>query len=384
MAPTVSLCMMTPGPPERVRALLELCRDAVDEIVLVVDASSDLGTLDACAELADRRFTVDCSSVVVALGWMLLECRGDWVLRLDDDEVPSAELLAGLPELVADRFPTNIAVKRRWLYRDRRSYIVTSPWEPDYQVRLLRNVPGIWSFPGVIHSGLEVLGERRLAAASIYHADLLLETAERRRAKRDRFVRERPGLTTDGFPVNDVYVPEDQDVRTAPVPEREAALVERVLAALPQPPGARGRGPAPRHVERSELERPAAVRAVLPGAYRAALRFARALPTLVVGETRHFELLAENRGEEWWPAGDLPPRIRLGSRWLDPDSGAPTAAEDRVLFTETVRPGQTTRVMFRAVAPAQPGRHVLEVDLVHEDVRWFGCATRVEVDVVGR
>jgi len=384
MSPTLSLCLMTPGPPGRVRALLEVCRDAFDEIVLVVDASGDLATLEACADLADRRFSVDCSSVVVALGWMLLQCRGDWVLRLDDDEVPSAALLDALPVLVADRFPTNIALERRWLYPDAGSFLVTPPWRPDYQVRLVRNVPGIWSFPGVVHGALEVLGERRFAEQAIYHADPLLSVADHRRAKRDRLARQRPGLVVDRFPVNDVYVPEDHDVATAEVDARDRALVQRVLSGSEVPSAGSSDGPAPRHIERAELERPTAVRAVLPSAYRSRVRFEDQPARLVAGETRHVRLAAQNLGDEWWPPGDTAPWIRLGARWLDPRSGDAAAPEDRVLFTETVRPGQTTRVMFRIVAPPDPGRYVLEVDVVHEHVRWFGCPTRVQVDVLSR
>jgi hypothetical protein len=382
MPPGISLCVMTAGPPGRVRALLEACRDGVDEIVLVGDASGDLATLDACADLADARFSVDCSSVVVALGWMLLQCRGDWILRLDDDEVPSPGLLGELPELAADRFPTNAAIRRRWLHPDRDSYLVTPPWRPDFQVRFVRNVPGIWSFPGVVHSGLEVLGERRLAAAPIYHADLLLSDLESRRSKRERFASRRPGVVADGFPVNDMYVPEGHAVDTAPVPEPDRALIERVLNGAEPPGGLRAIGPPPRHAGRDELERPTAARSVLPGAYRAAVRLEPDQPALAAGEVRQLEVVAENRGDEWWPRGDVPPYIRLGARWLANGSGASAGAEVRAVFTETVRPGQATRVMLRVVAPPDPGSYTLEVDLVHEHVRWFGCPARLELDVV--
>jgi hypothetical protein len=382
MPPSISLCVMTPGPPERVRALLEACREQVDEIVLVADASGDPATLDACADLADARFSVDCSSVVVALGWILLQCRGDWVLRLDDDEVPGPRLLEELRAIAADRFPTNVAIRRHWLYPDRDRYLVTPPWRPDFQVRFVRNVPGIWSFPGVMHGALEVLGERRLAAEPLYHADLLLSDVDQRRAKRDRFAGQRPDLAADGFPVNDMYVPEDHPVETAAVPEPDRALVERVLDGSEPPPGPAAAGPPPRHVERAELERPTAARTVLTGAYRAAIRLAPGEPPFAPGEVRQLEVVAENHGDEWWPRGDVPPHIRLGSRWVTLDGEAPAGPEARAVFTEWVRPGQATRVMLRVVAPSRPGHYALEVDVVHEHVRWFGCAARIELDVV--
>lgn len=383
MAPTLSLCVMTPGPPARVRALLEICRDAVDEIVLVVDASGDRATLDACADVADEIHLVDCSSIIVALGWMLHRCRGDWILRLDDDEAPSADLLAALPGLVAERFPTNIVLRRRWLYPDPSTYVVTPPWRPDHQVRLIRNVPGIWSFPGHGHGALEVLGERRLAPEAIYHADALLRDVAPRRAKRTRMAALQPGLRAEGIPVNDLYVPEDYDVELAAVPARDAALLSRLLR--PGPPGPAPHEPrrlAPAVVAHADVARLTRSRDVLPGAYAARVRIDGPLGRLVAGRTQRVEVVVENLGDEWWTPGDQPPWIRLGWRWLDAATGAASGPEDRAVFSETVAPGRATRVMAAITAPAAAGRHALEVDVVHEHVRWFGCAARADVDVV--
>jgi len=250
-------------------------------------------------------------------------------------------------------------------------------------VRLVRNVPGIWTFPGIVHGALQVVGERRLVPEPIYHADLLLSPLEQRRAKRDRFERQRPGHVADGFPVNDFYVPEDHGVETASVPDRDATLIRRVLggAALP---AVRPRAEGARHVGRAELERPVATRQVTAGAYAAEVRLDEPSPRLAPGESRQLQLVAENRGDEWWTHGDAAPHIRLGSRWLDAHSKAQVGTEARAVFTETVRPGRATRVMLRVEAPAEPGTYLLDVDVVHEHVRWFGCATRVEVEVVSR
>jgi len=385
MAPTLSLCLMTPGPPERVRALLECCRGVVDEVVLVVDDSGDLDTLDACADLADRRFLVASSSIVSTLGWMLHQCRGDWILRLDDDEIPSAALLEALPGLIADRFPTNIAFHRRWLYPGGGSHIVTRPWRPDFQVRLVRNVPGIWTFPGLGHGALDVQGERRFRAEALYHADCILRPVQARRAKRARFAALQPDLNADGVPANEVYVPEDHDVETAEVPAADAAFIERVLGGCPAPSRLTALDPAPpRAVAYTEIERLISSRGVTAQAYAGHVALEDPPTTLAAGCGHHLEVVARNDGSEWWSPRDRPPRIRLGCQWLDPHSGRPAAPEDRALFTETVRPGQSTRVWALLVAPERPGRYVLEIDLVHEEVRWFGFPARAHVIVERR
>src|SRR4051812_13963847 len=103
-ASTLSLAITTRGPAGRVRALLELVRPHVDEIVLAADRSGDPEVLTACADLADKRLRFDLrDSPAQLVGWIQHQCSADWILRLDDDEVPSRALLDALPELMAER-----------------------------------------------------------------------------------------------------------------------------------------------------------------------------------------------------------------------------------------------------------------------------------------
>jgi FkbM family methyltransferase len=53
----------------------------------------------------------------------------------------------------------------------------------------------------------------------------------------------------------------------------------------------------------------------------------------------------------------------------------------RTQFEESVPPGATTRTMVAVQAPASPGEYLLEVDVVHEHVRWFGAGERVPFTV---
>jgi len=40
-------------------------------------------------------------------------------------------------------------------------------------------------------------------------------------------------------------------------------------------------------------------------------------------------------------------------------------------------------VPVEIAVPDEPGRHMLELDLVHEHVRWFGAGLRLTLDVEG-
>jgi FkbM family methyltransferase len=53
----------------------------------------------------------------------------------------------------------------------------------------------------------------------------------------------------------------------------------------------------------------------------------------------------------------------------------------RTEFTERVAPGAVTRLRVAIQAPHRPGPAELEIDLVHELVRWFEQPLRVKVDI---
>ena len=76
------------------------------------------------------------------------ECRGEWVLTVDDDEIPSRALLDSLPELIQARDVTHYWLPRRWLYPTADRYLDAPAWRPDYQPRLVLNDPRVDLVPG--------------------------------------------------------------------------------------------------------------------------------------------------------------------------------------------------------------------------------------------
>jgi SAM-dependent methyltransferase len=100
--------------------------------------------------------------------------------------------------------------------------------------------------------------------------------------------------------------------------------------------------------------------------------------------------LITNRGQSVWPettpsghAG----RIMLANHWLDANGDVIARDDGRGALPRAVWPGDTVQVPMVVTPPAQPGRYVLELDLVQELVTWFGDkgspTVRVAVDVVG-
>jgi hypothetical protein len=379
---TISFCTTASGPAPRVQALLEIVRPHVDEIVLAVDRAGDPDILDACAHLADRRLTFELrGSPARAVGWVMHECTGDWILRLDDDEVPSADLLAALPAMVAERRPIEFAFRRRWLFPDAERYIASTPWAHEFLPRLGRNLPGLWSFDGRVHTAGEIVGERRLMDIALYHLVLAVTSPEERRRKAMNYENQRPGLVWDGLPVNAYYVPEAlEDLETEAVPERDRGLIGAVIDGAKPAEPATAAAPV-EAADFRDLDRYNATRTLDPQAYRASISFLRPPSLLPAATVRHHELVVRNDGGERWPPGDATePLIRLGFRWRR-GADQRVVSDGRSVFTETVEPGETTRVLLRAPTPPAPGDYYLEVDVVHEHVRWFDCGVTLPVTI---
>ena len=386
-APTLSLCVVTSGRPEQVRRLLEAWHPHVDEVFLALDERGPHEEIaKAVGGLADRLAILPAMPWMDRyLGWAHRQCTSEWILRVDDDEVPSAALLEALPSLLTEREPTHYWVPRRWVHPSPREFIAEGLWERDIQVRLVRNEPGIWRFAGELHSNIRVEGAGRVIEAPLLHLVLLLGDAGHRRAKVDRYERTHPGITDDtGASITHVFVPEDAgDLTLAPMDAADertvAGFLEGPTGGLPAAgePAADVLRPTPEAVERWLDDRP-----VPPGAYAARVRLIHPVRPLAAETAQHVQVEVTNLGDTWWPRGPEPrPEIHVGHRWRTVDGVELELPTPRTPFTETVAPGATTRLTVAIQAPPQTGELELVVDVVHEWVRWFDCTATQRVTV---
>jgi hypothetical protein len=379
---TLSVCMTASRDPARVRAILALVRPVADEIVLAADDRSAEAIHAACADLVDRRLAYAFAWPPSRyIGWILHQCSADWILRLDDDELPSRALLDALPALVRDRRRSAFCLPRRHLYGAPDRYLASHPWFPDYQARLLRNVPGLWSSDGAAHREPRVLGERRREPAlPFYHLRYVITSEAGRRETANRYDELVPDLRTEAYPVNALYLPERwSGLRAAPVPASDRPLIAAVAEPAPAPSAP---APALERVSVAEVDAYNAAREIGPEAYRAEIRISPDRPALLAGVVSHVEVAVHNLGTERWPPAHTgAPLIRLAYRWLGAGGECVVPEGLRTPFEETVGPGEETVVMLAVEAPGEPGAYVLEVDVVHELVAWFGAEARMPVEV---
>ncbi|MEA2154680.1 MAG: hypothetical protein QOE11_820 [Solirubrobacteraceae bacterium] len=386
MPAQLSCCLLVNTPPSRVAATLAPLRALGPEVVLAVDDRARPEWIEGYREIADRVLVVPFPGVFSRLyAWLAEECSGRWILQLDHDEVPSAGFAAEVAETIAAGDVTQGWVRRRWLYPDRDHYLAQWPWRPDYLPRLVRNDMALLRFPALVHGIVSAVGPRRYLREPLYHADLVLTDVAARERKCAEYERDLPGLVIDGLSMNEAYyLPERRaDVRVLAVPADDAPAIAAFLDA----PEAVTPAPAPVPVgvvERrtlDEITRRDESRTIGDGAYRARLELLDDDLCLVSGEWRTFDVEVHNLGEEHWPGGmDARPQIRLAYRWLAGDGGPPQEGA-RTALPASLKPGASVVVALEVLGPPSTGRYEIEIDLVHEDVRWFECGVRAGIAV---
>ncbi|MEO6988718.1 MAG: polysaccharide pyruvyl transferase family protein [Aquihabitans sp.] len=378
-SPTLSVCTFTNRSPRHVAQVLGSLRSVADEIVVVFDHRVSTDDFSALDGVVDRVVRAEYEVPLEAnLAWMHQQCSGDWVLRLDGDELPSAALVRRLATTEWADDVTHVFVNRRWIWGDEATMLDEHPWWPDPQLRLVRNDPGLVGFSPVPHEVADVGGFARLLAEPIYHLDLLVADEAQRRAKAARYERDRPGLRTeDGRPQNlGFYVPEA--ATTTPATTSVAAEdAEAVAAAIDSYP----------HVVHRDRPDPGSVVTVAerhpeppqPG---------DGAVTVVDTGPRHWReasaatvtIAVENRSSVTWSPRDEP-RVRVGANLID-EYGAVVVAELRADLPAPVRPGRTDQLRLTVAPLPPPGTYRLEVGLLREDVAWFDTQATAEVTVV--
>ncbi len=378
---------MTHDPPARVAVVLRTLRDVAGEILVAVDSRVEPSALHALRGVADRIIRFEARAPVDRpRPWLASQCRGDWVFWIDGDEVPSLALVNALPDLVAARDVVQYHIPRRWLFPDADHWLDESPWWPDHQIRLLRNDPATMRY-GATHEPIVPWLPWRCIEPPLYHLSCLVTSIAARRAKARDYDVERPNMTSPGGgPFNDVLqVPEQYATRRpSPVPIADRAWIDAALAITAAPAASDVDPLFTSIVPTEEIDALAPATRLGPDDYQAQIEIVDRDTRFAPGIARYLLVRVENRGGATWSWGWQRFGINLSYHWRSLDGNVLTFGGRRTTLPSTVRPGESILLAVDVVPPNDSGRYVLDVDLVHEEVRWFGCAARIEVSVADR
>ncbi len=367
---TLSIAIVTKDSATYVEPLLRAARALADELVIAVDSASSDDTEARCARYADKLFRVPPLGYIErALHWLYRQCEGDWLLRLDDDELPSEGLAAALPRLLADREVTHYLLPIRWIIDPERTrWIAQGPWAPEWRGRLHRNIASVVFPPTRLHGGFRFLGQGRyLHDAAIYHLDLVVHDEQRRRLKQERYQQLRPEFGA-GHPY---VLPPDLALVTRPLPAGDGIYT----------PPRRLRPPLRRRqatvVDDEALHAAQPGEAVLPDSLFRAEIACDDLPETLKrgpGNLRLVEVRVTNLSDATWPIFDERfPLIRIGYHWLRPDGSVHAWDGNRGDLIDPLPPGGSASLILAVVPPLECGEFILRWDLVIEGHTWFSA-----------
>ena len=299
-------------------------------------------------------------------------CRGDWVFRIDDDEVPSAALLAA-----ARSRPTR-GSRMRSSPGAGSGRTAGSP-RPLVARLAAAALPrrGASAFRGVMHVPIRASGPARLPRRAALPPRPRREHARAARGEgrgATRRVRPRPPARRPSASTPPSTSPScARRVRSRRCRPTTQPLVDPVRGRRATAGAAAAGAPASRRGRRSTPTGP--MRRSRDSDYRGA---PRARPSRRTRSPASF-----GRSTSWrrtsaprpGPPATTLPEIRLAYRFEGSDR-----AGLRTPFPHPVAPGEHASAFpSRSQAPPEPGPHTLVVDLVHERHRWFGCEAAAEL-----
>jgi hypothetical protein len=385
---TLSVCCLTNEHPAAVAAMMAMFRPVADELVVAVDHRVDPRRLGPLAAVVDTlvRFEFD-GTPERARPWLVASCTGDAVLMIDGDEVPSQDLLAVLPDLVADAHAEQVRVTRRWLFPDERTWLAERPWFPDLQRRILRRGPQL-DFDLQFHGGAREALPNRIAMEPIYHLACVTRPLGDRRRSARAYDAVRPGLVAvGGGPMNDtLYAPEHFATRRlAETPAPDVAALRAVLAAAVGPTATDGQWAEPPLVDATEIARHVPVDPLEAQGYAVALRVVEVDLRTDPGNDTHLLVEVANTGRTTIPRDDRAGvQVRVVARLTHPEPGRVPAWWARTSLPCDIPPGERRVVEVIIAVPDRPGVYGVEVDLLNERGRRFGAVATSELVVATR
>jgi len=354
--PTLTLLILAINAEEELtRVLPQLC-DIGGELVIGIDDTTRDRTAEVARRFTDRIYPVPHAGFcgrggaddVNAVECMLPHCRGDWVLRIDQDETlsPLWHDRDYVTRLLLDRTATHFRLPRRWVVPPGNRYIANRHWMPDYQLRLIRNIASLVAFNRTPHAPAAVAGEgRSLTDSWILHWDYVWHNRAAREAKVE-FYRALETYTGEEF-----YLYEDQQYTTRSLD---------YVYPLPSAGSAEATSGDTRFQARLEvLDQPEVLRA---------------------GESEPVLIAIRNCSSRLFrPSSKLvrPGNVSLSYHWYTPRREIHQWEGQRFDLPMPVYPGECAACFVSIKAPEKPGEYLFQPDLVEEGVDWFSNHCRM-------
>jgi hypothetical protein len=346
----LTLCCITDGSPERTAAVVAGVGAQHVVVGVLPEAPAEAS---AYRGIADRVEVVSEPTREARRARLHELAATDWVLHISVDERPSPSLVASLPTLLSDPNADAWSLPRRIVGANGASWHDEQPWWPALTTRLVRRTADVNEPQGLV----------RTTDAPLLVLTAATRTQEEREEltlRREVIERNGPG-DLRGASVRRTF-PERYATRPAsPLANEDADAVDAVVRDQPPPPPT---------TPRTTADTDAASLVPLERDLR-----------WTAGEHRELLVAVHNGSNDTWSsAGDeATPRHRLSYRWRGPDG---TVIEGmRTDLPRPLPPGDREIVRMQISAPSATDASTLELDVVHELVRWLGVGPTLQASV---
>ena len=350
--PRLTLLIVAINAERELARILPEMRGIGDELVIGIDDTTTDGSAAVARQFTDRIYPVPHESFrgrgrpddLNPIECMLPYCRGEWLLRIDQDETfsPHWRDRTYVDRLLNDRTATQYLIPRRLALPPGDRYIATGHWFPDFQLRLYRNVPSLIEFNRHVHDRPRIAGEQHcLSDAWIVHWDPVWYGRERREAKARLYWE--LGYTQEQWPFENY---EELVYRTRPLefqyPQPSPVLVE----------ARRQNGP-----------------------FFAALEILDYPDVMLAGRKEPILLAIKNCSNRRFRPSSV--FVRRGNvfpsyHWYSAADRRPYQFDgEREELPRPLEPGEWTTCFMSVIAPKDPGEYLLQPDVVEELVAWF-------------
>lgn len=331
------------NPPGAFAQLLQSFRDVADELVVLVDDTTDDDTREvACSYTKNVHSFVHDPLFIEMQRQAFYRCTGDWIFSGDDDDRLSSRWTRPVFEqLMNNRSVTHYWVPTRYLVNDT-SYLSTAPYIGHFSPQLYRNIESIAVLPTNLHQQMAVAGEPAYLAGLYTDAmNFAWHDRASREAKLQMYDQAHDEAATS-FDQTRFYLYEDYYFETERIDD---AAMPAVMQPVPiQSPG---RG--------------------------ISMRFLKAPSEMTVGQTYWVTVRIVNNSDrallpqsEFIRWGEL----ALGDRWL-PAVAQAGASPLRTPFPARLLPGHQHDALVRVRAPDAPGTRRLTIDILQHERTWF-------------
>lgn len=187
--PTLSFLIITRDSEQHIAEVLQQSKQfRPDEVVVCINNKSKDRTEAIAKQFTNKAYLLDFDKPYLesVLDEAYSKCTKDWIFRLDDDELISANFMS-VRNKISSSDITAYFMPRYSCIKDVKHYISSSPWYPDWQLRLFKR-SNLQTHDKVVHHVTPVSGKHeRWNDCHIFHLNYLWRSRDERERRWEEY-----------------------------------------------------------------------------------------------------------------------------------------------------------------------------------------------------